>query len=118
MYGLPRDLDLSFWSGTTLDQVCVGEHDVQLNFSLPAVRLSAQTSYRVTTSTGSSIYESPRTGASRLVELLGMTVTRAFDGGKGTFRIEFGESISVEFFDDDPDHECYQVRYDGRVIVV
>ena len=118
MYGLPLDLDLSFWSGTTLDQVCIGQNDVQLNFSLPAVRLSAQTSYRVTTSTGSSTYESARTGASHLVELLGMTVTRAFDSGQGTLRIEFGESSSVEVFDDDPNYECYQVKHDGRIIVV
>ena len=118
MYGLPPDLDLSFWSGTTLDQVCVGQNDVQLHFSLPVVSLMAQTSYRVTTSTGSSVYENSPRGASHLIELLGMTVTRAFDNGQGTLRIEFGESITVEVFDEDPNYECYQVEHDGQLIIV
>lgn len=118
MYGLPPDLDLSFWSGSTLNQVCIGQNDVQLHFSLPPVSLSSQTSYRVTTSTGSATYEKSRTGASHLVELLGMTVTRASDRGQGTLRIEFGESVSVEVFDEDPNYECYQVKHDGQLIVV
>jgi len=118
VYGLPPDLDLSFWSGTTLVQVCIGQNDVQLNFSMPAVRLSAQTSYRVTTSTGSSVSENSPRGASHLIELLGMTVTRALDNGQGTLRIEFGASIALEVFDEDPNHECYQVEHDGQLIVV
>ena len=80
--------------------------------------ISAQASYRVTTSTGSFVYEKSPRGASHLVELLGMTVTRALDGGQGTLRIEFGESIAVEVFDEDPNYECYQVEHDGQLIVV
>jgi len=118
VYGLPPDLDLSFWSGTTLDQLCIGQNDVQLHFSQPVVSLSAQTSYRVTTSTGRTTYKSPPKGASQLVELLGLPVIRAFDSGEGTLRIEFGNAISVEFFDEDPNYECYQVQHDGRLIVV
>jgi hypothetical protein len=118
VYGLRPDLDLSFWSGVTLNQVCIGQIDFRLNFSLPSVSLSAQTSYRVTTRTNSSTYESAQTGASHLVELLGMTVTRAFDRGQGTLRIEFGESASIEVFDEDPNYECYQVEHDGQLIVV
>ena len=118
MYGLPPDLDLSFWSGTTLDQVCVGQNDIQLHFSLPAVSLMARTSYRVTTGTGSTVYENSPRGVSHLIELLGMTVTRALDNGQGTLRIEFGESITVEVFDEDPNYECYQVEHDGQLIIV
>jgi len=118
VYGLPSDLDLSFWSGTTLDQVCIGQNDVQLHFSLPPVSLSAQTSYRITTSTDSTTYKSSPGGASELVGLLGAMVTRALDSGDGTLRIEFSNSIVIDFFDEDPNYECYQVEHDGQVIVV
>lgn len=33
MYGIPKDLDLSPFVGSTLIQVCIGPHDLQLYFA-------------------------------------------------------------------------------------
>jgi hypothetical protein len=42
MYGVPADLDLSGFVGTSLVQICLGEFQIQFNFCSPGLPVSAQ----------------------------------------------------------------------------
>ena len=90
MYGLPKEVDLSFFTDKELMQVAVGLYDVQLHFD-ESVSLSVQHRIEHSSKEGSVIWEqeeTPPTSASSLLALIGLRVTSARGDTDGTLTIQ------------------------------
>jgi hypothetical protein len=113
MYGLPKDIDLSFFVGQQLLQICLGEYQVLLNFDDVSVNMNnAEYSFR-----GTRREAGGATGGD-LVSLLGKTCTAAVRVGEGDLRLEFGEEVVVFHDSNAPYYESYTINNVDGVIVV
>jgi hypothetical protein len=118
MYGLPPDLDLNFLSGKSLLQICVGVHDLILNFD-------RSVSITVTSSIGCAIaggphrkFEDFRQAAAVAVVLLYQTVTSAKGDADGTLSMEFHDGGHLDIYDDSKEYESYTIRHGEKLFVV
>lgn len=119
MYGLPEDLDLSFFVGTTLIQLGMGEH--QIAFVLhPDVRLSVGSRMRLTDPEGETVTidEDYRETAGVLLPLISHEVERASRTPSGALRMEWSHGAALEVDDDSDQFESYTITHGDRVIVV
>ncbi|MFQ5502455.1 MAG: DUF6188 family protein [Phycisphaerae bacterium] len=118
MHGLPVGVDLSFFRGRQLLQVCVGLNDVILNFD-NGVSLSIQTSISHHSSTGkATIYEEYTPAATMLMSLLHQTIVGVRGDKKGTLHLEFSEGDCIHVYDSSEQYESYQIKHRGGEIIV
>jgi hypothetical protein len=119
MYGLPEDLDLSFFIGTTLIQLGMGEH--QIAFVLhPDVRLSVGSRMRLTNPEAEmfTIDEDYRETAGVLLHLISHDVQTANRTPSGALRLEWSNGAALEVDDDSDQYESYTINHGDRLIVV
>jgi hypothetical protein len=119
MYGLPEDLDLSFFVGTTLIQLGMGEHQIQFVLH-PNVRLSVESTMRLTSATGlnSRVEDGYREEAGVLLPLISHDVERASRTPSGALRLEWSNGAVLEVDDDSDQYESYTINHGERLIVV
>ena|SRR6266480_5741145 len=118
MYGLPKDLDLSFLHGKELLQVCIGMHQVILNLE-DQVTISVESEYAHRAKNGEAIrYKDCRLSASMLCSLLGFSIITASGKPDGTLTLRFSNEELLEIFDDSKEFESYQIKQGPRLIVV
>jgi hypothetical protein len=110
MYGLPPHTDLSFLRGRRLEQLALGEHQVQLRFD-GGVTIDVEGDLSLDSATGGA-----RDGH-RLHVLLGASIVRAVRKGKGDLVLDFGEH-RLEIHDSNDAFESYCITAEGRHIVV
>lgn len=104
--------------GATLEQVCLGEHQLQLRFE-GDLRLAVESTFRLERDGSVDVFEAVIPGASEVARLLSQRVKSAARVGAGTLRLEFDSGTSIEIFDDSVQFESYQIHYgDGEIIVV
>ena len=118
MYGLPKDLTLEFLSGQTLLQVCLGVHDLILNFH-------DDVSITVTSRIACAAPDGPKheyddfgQAAPDLMIFLNQTIVGAEGDENGTLRLMFNTGRSLSIYDDSKEYESYTIRHGETFIVV
>jgi hypothetical protein len=118
MYGIPSGMDLSFFNERTLIQVCIGAHDLILNFD-GGVSVAVTSSVALATSAVPYHRQDDfREAASCLVRLIDRKVESAGSEGAGTLRIRFAGDDTLYIFDDSEQYESYTIKNRERLIIV
>lgn len=118
MYGLPSDLDLKFFIGITLTQLCFGENEVILNFD-GDVSITIESKLCVRGATGQAIiFDDSLSSASMLVELVSDSITEAIGRQDGTLCLSFAGGATIEIHDSSEHYESYHIRHGKRIYVV
>jgi hypothetical protein len=122
MYGRSGQLDtyeisLSFFVGATLTQICLGEHDLGLNFSLPSIQIMMQSGFGVR-AVGQEIDRHDLTLGHLLRGFLNRDVSGAKWAKMGTLELTFAGGDQVLVFDDSDQFESYTISVQGQTIVV
>jgi len=128
MYGLPPDIDLSFFVGRELNQVAVGAYNIQLNFDGPVLSpgvqslLSLSVQSRVEHNAKEIVEEwegdeSMPLAAASLLGLIGLSVVSVQGDQDGTLTLEFSNGDVVRVFDTEG-YEAYQICYEDQRIYV
>lgn len=118
MYGVPEDLDLSFFHGAELVQVCLSLHQVQFHFH-PDVSIHVQGGWELIDAAGGRIdhgHDRPERPPYRIHWLLGRRVvgTEVSPPGRISLRFEGGEALRI--FDDSREYESFQIQ-PGDIVV-
>lgn len=118
MYGLPKNIDLSFLKGRRLDQICIGEHQVQFNFD-ERIRIYVHNSFDYTDADGiaTSVQRAPA-AAVIVNKLLGKQTSQINSHEDGTLEITFNAGEKLMFYDDNTAYECYEIRHGDEIIPV
>ena len=118
MYGLPQNVNLAFFAGRTLLQVCIGAHDLILNFD-------GNVSVTVTSSVGCigpdgaiQQYVNFRLAAPAVLDLLNHVIVSAEGDQEGTLTLKFQDGGTLSIYDDSKEYESYIIRSNEQVIVV
>lgn len=117
MNGLPGDLDLSPLAGAVLEQLCFGEHQLQLVFG-PEIRIAVEGACELTTrGLEPREIDDFAIEATALCELLGRRIRQAVRTPSGGLAIAFEEGGVLEFMIDSPDFEAFQIHIGDRVYI-
>ena len=119
MYGLPEDLDLSFFVGTTLVQLGMGEH--QIIFALhPDVHLSVESTMRLSNLGAETVVigDDYRATGGVLLALISHDVKHAARTTAGALQLGWSSGAVLEVDDDSVQYESYTINHAGRLIVV
>jgi hypothetical protein len=117
MHGIPKDTDLSPLVGTTLEQLCIGLHEIILRFG-DNLSLTVEGSLRIdfdSTSWNGSKYGE---AANVFAALLGVEVIRCAVIDSKTLCIEFANGGVVTAYDSKDCYESFQLRLGDRLVVV
>ena len=118
MYRLPPDLDLSFFVGCEIQQVCVGANELILNLH-PAVSITVTSRIGFTCKLEAlDSYESMPAAGTAAIAFLHDTVDSAAGDEEGTLTLAFRSGRKVHFYDDSEQYESYAINHGTRVIVV
>jgi len=111
-------VDLDFFLGKTLIQVCIGANDCNLNFD-DGLRISVTSVIGCVESNNVyRKYEDFRQAAPNLVALLDRVVMSAREVTGGTLSIEFRGGGRLDIYDDSKEYESYVIRHKDKQIVV
>jgi hypothetical protein len=118
MYGLPPEANLSFLGDQTLLQVCIGLHELILNFDQGV-------SITITSSVGFAFpegtyhrYDDFREAAAVTSALLNQRVLSATGQADGTLSLKFEGCSRLDVFYDSKQYESYTIRTREHLIVV
>lgn len=118
MYGLPSNVDLAFFKGKALLQVCIGAHDLILNF-VGDISVTVTSSIGCTTSGGSiQQYDDFRRAAPAVITLLDHSVVLADGDEAGTLTLTFDGGGGLAIYDDSEQYESYTIKNGSKMIVV
>jgi|SRR5208283_4060627 len=120
MYGLRKNLDLSFLNGRQVEQVAIGAYQIIFAFD-EDVRISVYFQFSYFDGQAESIWQ-PEPGfaqiAARTVALLGATI-QTFEGQEdGTLTLMFSNGHRLTIPDSSKEYESYDITLPGRTIVV
>jgi hypothetical protein len=119
MYGLPKNIDLSFLVGKTIIQVCVGFNEIILNLDEGHISICIQSACACHSEDGSTLQiEAYPVSASTICGLLGKPITQAQGEENGTLTIKFLGGSVFTVYDDDKQYESYQIKHGDKLIVV
>jgi Family of unknown function (DUF6188) len=119
VYGLPDDFALPSFSGASLIQIAIGQHQVQLNFDGNNRSISIESRYAVEAPGRSrEVFTGMPAGAAQLAALLGDQVDDVTGAPDGTLKLIFTTGATVIIFDDSTRYESYQIHDGDRLIVV
>ena len=118
MYGLPKGMNLTFFDQRTLIQVCIGGHDLILNFD-GGISVTITSSIAIVgLAAAYERYDDFREAGSRLVKLIDLKVEGAGAEGAGTLKIRFAGDETLFIFDDSEQYESYTIRNGDQLTVV
>ena len=118
MYGLPRNIDLTFFDHRALIQVCFGAHDLILRFD-EGISVLVTSSVGYTASSGDArVFITVHEAASALFSLLNHSIVSAKGDERGTLVIMFDDGGTVFIYDDSKQFESYVITNGEQVIVV
>ena len=120
MYGLNRDIDLSFLNGRESIQIAIGVYHIQFGFD-EDVRISVEGEFSYFDG-GTEVVWKPEPGSAqiavRTVALLGATID-SFEGREnGTLTLSFSNGHRLIIPDSSKEYESYQITRPGQTIVV
>lgn len=118
MYGLPKEVDLTFLEKQTLVQVCFGSNQVILNFH-ENVSISIESSFLCGEGEVAMFtYETPTEAAPALLKFLHADVTTALGEVDGTLTLRFNNGGVLKILDDSKQYESYMIVHGDRTIIV
>lgn len=118
MYGLPKDLDLSFLRGVELLQVCIGAYQIILNFNND-VSIAIEGDYRVSVIDGDDrLFEDTRDSAGALVKFISDSISEVHGLPDGTLRLVFAANGEIELYDSSEHYESYQITHGDAIHIV
>jgi hypothetical protein len=120
MYGLSKDIDLSFLNGREVQQVAIGVYQIQFGFD-EDVRISVEGRFTYFDGHEEWVWN-PEPGAAQLaartLSLLGATV-QALDAQKdGTLTLNFSNGHRLTIVDNSTEYESYDITRPGQTIIV
>ncbi len=120
MYGLKKEIDLSFLNGRELIQVAIGLYHTSFRFD-EDVAISVEAEFSYFNGQAEWIWK-PEPGAAqiaaRTVSLLGATI-QTFEGqGNGTLSLVFSNGQRLTILDSSKEYESYDITRPGQTIVV
>ncbi len=120
MYGLKKEIDLSFLAGRELIQLAIGVYQVQFGFD-EDVRISVESEFRYFDEQTEWIWR-PEPGSSsiaaRAVALLGATIESFGSNIDGTLTLAFSNQHRLTILDSSKEYESYDITRPGQTIVV
>ena len=120
MYGLKKEIDLSFLTGRELIQVAIGSFQVQFHFD-EDVAVSVEGEFRYFDGQQEWIWrQQPSLAhvAARTVAMLGASIT-SFEGSEnGTLSITFSNGHRLTILDSSKEYESYDITRPGQTIIV
>lgn len=120
MYGLKKEIDLSFLTGRELIQLAIGVYQVQFGFD-EDVRISVESEFRYFDGQIESIWR-PEPGSSSIaargVALLGATIESVGSNIDGTLTLAFSNQHRLTILDSSKEYESYDITRPGQTIIV
>ena len=117
VHGLPKDVDLSFFEGKRLIQVCIGEYQVIFHFD-DDVSLAVEVSIRHSSQDSEYVFRDFKRDRAELPRLLSEVVTAVSTGAKSTLTLTFSNGDSIEVADENEHYESYQITHKGTTVAV
>ena len=120
MYGLKKEIDLSFLNGRELIQIAIGLYHVSFRFD-EEVAISVEAEFcHFDGQTERTWKPEPDAVqiASRTVSLLGAKVERVEAHEDGTLRLHFSNAQRLTINDNSKEYESYDITRPGHTIVV
>jgi hypothetical protein len=120
MYGLDPEIDLSFFIGTEVIQVCIAIHQIQVHLD-EGISLSIEGAFQYVDKEGNFFkWDGPekRNEAASICSLLGMVVSAVEAKSDGTLTLKFSGRQSITILDDDKQRESYQISRPGMALIV
>ena len=118
MYGLPANVNLDFFRGQRLIQVCIGANDCILRFDNGlSILITSAVGWMESDGTYRRS-EDFRQAAVYLVGLLDRIVESARDASGGTLNVEFRDGGGLDIYDDSKQFESYVITCGSKQIVV
>jgi hypothetical protein len=112
------DADLSFFVGKSLEQICFGSYQVQLNFS-ETVSLNVESRLVLTTAQDDVLeLQQPYSDAGGLLALLGTEVLSAWADANGDLSLEFSNKSTLKVLNENAAYESYQIMNGSSSIIV
>jgi hypothetical protein len=120
MYGLSKDIDLTFLNGREVIQVAIGVYQIQFGFD-EDVTIYVHSQFNYFDGQAEWIWK-PEPGAAQIASgtasLLGAT-RESFEGHEdGTLRLNFSNGQRLTIFDNSKEYESYDITRPGQTIVV
>ncbi len=120
MYGVPRDLDLGPFVGSSLIQIALGEYQLQFHFKRgdtadhqPDPNLSVEGHWELSDESGSIIDRAEPNSARdsyRLHRLLGNVVVSTSVNPPRSFTLGFNSGLQLRVFDDSEQFESFSIQ--------
>jgi hypothetical protein len=120
MYGLKKEIDLSFLTGRELIQVAIGSFQVQFHFD-EDVTVSVEAEFCYFDGHDEWIWQqepsSPQIAA-RTLDMLGARVTSFETNENGTLALTFSNGHCLTIRDSFKEYESYDITRPGQTIIV
>ena len=118
MNRLPVGVDLSFFHGQRLIQLCIGKHELQLNFD-EGVTISVESVIGLAKAQHAETRCEDLTQAVPLLTgLLNLAIASATGTSEGTLQLEFEDGRRLSIYDSGRQYESYTIKHRGQIIVV
>lgn len=118
MNPLPIGTNLDFLIGQTLDQVCLGENEVILNFS-DYTSISIMCNFLIQDEHDiRTDFEDFRPAASALAQLIAKAIQKISSQEDGTLKVWFTSGDIIEIHDTWDTYESYVIQHHDKVYVV
>lgn len=118
MYGFPPNIDLAFFVGEQLLQLCARAHELILNFD-GGISVTEMSSIEYTAADGArhAYTDFPR-AVSAIAPLLNRVIVTARGELRGTMVLEFEGGGRLEIPDDRDQYESFVIKHRNGLIVV
>jgi hypothetical protein len=120
MYGLRKEIDLSFLTGREVIQLAIGVYQVQFGFD-EEVRISVESEFRYFDGQAEWIWRPEPVSSSiaaRAVALLGATIESFGSNIDGTLTLAFSNQHRLTILDSSKEYESYDITRPGQTIIV
>ena len=119
MYGLPEDVDLSMFSGCTLESVTFTQNTIHLAFDRStSITLESSYAYYSGVAANAPEHKTVPPVGSQLMRLVGHSVALAARSTQGGLLLQFDDGQSLDILDDSTEYESFRITVGDREIVV
>ena len=120
MYGLSRDIDLSFLKGRQVEQVAIGIYQIIFGFD-EDVKISVESQFNYFDGQRELVWK-PEPSASQIaaqtLTLLGATIEKFEGHANGTLELVFSNGCRLTILDSSSEYESYDITRPGQTIIV
>ena len=120
MYGLKKEIDLSFLAGRELGLVAIGLYQVRFGFDKD-VAISVDAEFRYFDGQNEWIWRQEPVSwqvAARTLDLLGSAITGVGRDENGTLSLTFSNGHRLSVLDSNKEYQSYDITRPGETIIV